>query len=255
MTKKKQVDWNNVVFLPVVGKSYKAHGRAYLGKRVMVLGASHYCEHYEDEKGCGKACAHYGKYHLKLVGGERLYFGDCCERFTEIVYARYRSRLKVPKVTGKKNPNAWTGTFSRFYNSFFKDGNPSDKVRNRLLDHLVCTEYVQGAEARKSNENNGKLMKAQRNFDELVKTVKQFKPDVIIAWGPRAWEGLCQGIQNDANSNVVDEKHVSLAGCCVTVIRTQHPSSWGKNGFDREEFQRRLQLAGIKLCSVKGNAD
>lgn len=247
---------NIVTFKPVVGVDYEKHGRAYLGRRVMILGASHYCEHFCWDKGCGPSCAHYGKYHLELIGGESLYFGKRCERFTEIVYGRYRNRLKVPrKPSDRKRPDSWMGTFSRFYNSFFKDGNPSDKVRNRLLDHLVCTEYVQGAEARKNDENNGELMKAQRNFDELKKQVIQLKPEVIIAWGPRAWDGLCKGIQNDVNSNVMDEKQVSLGGCCVKVIRTQHPSSWGKNGFDREVFQRQLQLAGIKLRSAKGNVD
>ena len=88
---------NSVVFDPVVGVDYQKHGRAYLGRRVMILGASHYCEHFCREKGCGPACAHYGKYYLELNGGERLYFGDCCERFTEIVYERYRNRLKVPR--------------------------------------------------------------------------------------------------------------------------------------------------------------
>ena len=249
---------NTVTFKPVVGVDYEQHGRAYLGRRVMILGASHYCEHFCWDKGCGPSCAHYGKYHLELIGGESLYFGKRCERFTEIVYGRYRNRLKVPrKPSDRKRPDSWMGTFSRFYNSFFKDGNPSDKVRNRLLDHLVCTEYVQGAEARKNDENNGELMKAQRNFDELVKTIKRFKPDVIIAWGARVWNGICDKIFDMSKIDVRDSVMVemSIGGCQVKIVNAPHPSSWGKNGFDRAEFQGLLQWAGIKLRSAKGNVD
>ena len=239
--KEKESVVNSVVFDPVVGVDYKKHGRAYLGRRVMILGASHYCEHFCWDKGCGPSCAHYGKYHLKLIGGERLYFGKRCERFTEIVYERYCKRMKVPrKPSDRKRPDGWMGTFSRFYNSFFKVGNPTDEERTRLLGHLVCTEYVQGSEAKEWKEHNDKLMKAQRNFDELTGQVKRLKPDVIIVWGPRAWREICARAGIDCRK---EKSKVVLGGHQVELLNTPHPAASVK----RSEFQRRLRSAGIVL--------
>ncbi len=241
---------NKVVFKPIVGMSYMAHGRDYLGKRVMVLGTSNYCEHYKDEKGCGEACAHYGKYYLHVVGRkDPLYFGARCEKFSEIVYMRYCNRLKEPKLTDGKDPNAWMRTFSRFFNSFFVDGNPSDKVRNQLLDHIVCTEYVQGAEADKGSKNSKELMESDRNYHEFVKQVKLWKPDVVIVWGKRVWREVCRRIGIVGKGAVM--KEVSFDGCLVKLLTIPHPSSYGSTGFQRKEFQRLLKRAEVKLLSTR----
>ena len=228
---------NTVTFKPEIGSDYENCGRAYLGKRIMIIGASHYCEHFRWEKGCGQNCAYYGKYHLKVIGRELpLHFGSCCERFTEIVYERYRNWLKVPD----KGKNRWMGTLTRFYNAFFVEGNPTDEARNRLLKYLVCTEYVQGSEAKEWKEHNDTLMTAQRNFDELSRQVRRLKPDVIIVWGPRVWQEICKRTGVDSRK---ESAKAVLGGRQVELLNTPHPSASVK----RTEFQRRLRSVGIAL--------
>lgn len=237
---------STVIFNPVVGKDYKTKGREYLGRRVMVLGASNYCEHFDPAIGCGPSCKKYGKYHLVAEGPSgrcEEYFGRRCECFTEIVYERYRRRLRVSGLR-----NDWMRTFFRFYNAFFVGGNPSDAVRCQLLDHLVCTEYVQGAEAGGWSVNSAEAMASDRNFKELVKEVKDLEPDVIIVWGPRVWNEICRQAGFSEHASVMLD--MVLGGHRVKMLRVPHPSSYGKNGFRREAFQGLLEKCGVRLLSV-----
>ena len=245
---------NTVVFDPVEGCEYEAHGREYLGKRVMVVGASHYCkEHYSKENGCSSRCSHYWKRYVWIVGTmEPLYFGCGCKRFTESIFKCYRGRLKVQTETGEKCSNGWMGTFSRFYNSFFCDGNPSVATRNRLLDYLVCTEYMQGAESSSPYEHNDEMMGGRRNYEEFVKQVERLKPDVVIVWGARVWKTLCKWTATAYKDMPFDKKTMTLGIHKAEVIRIPHPASrHDKCRFDREEFQEVLKSAQVKLLSVK----
>lgn len=227
-----------VVFCPVVGKGYVNLGRDYLGRRVMIVGASNYCEHYCDTTGCGHKCAYYGK-HLLEIKGDPLDFGSHCERFTEVVYERYRAGL-----TRKEEPK-WMRTFSRFYNSFFNGRTPTREERNSLLDHLVCTEYVQGSVADNGYQTNRRMMESDWNFTCLEKHVSDNKPDVVIVWGAGSWREICRRTGIADVSSAIQE--VKIGGCKVTLLHVSHPASFGKHGFDRKAFQRQLKTVGVKL--------
>ena len=227
-----------VVFCPVVGKGYVNLGRDYLGRRVMIVGASNYCEHYCNATGCGNKCVHYGKHSLE-IDGKPFDFGRHCERFSEIVYERYRSGL-----TRKDEPK-WTGTFSRFYNSFFNGRTPTREERNSLLDHLVCTEYVQGSVADNGYQTNRRMMESDWNFTCLEKHVSDNKPDVVIVWGAGSWREICRRTGIADVSPAIQE--VKIGGCKVTLLHVPHPASFGKHGFDRKAFQRQLKTVGVKL--------
>ena len=246
---------NTVVFDPLVGCKYEEHGRECLGRHVMIVGASHYCkEHYSKENGCSRKCSHYGKHYVCIVGTmEPLYFGRGCKAFTESIYKCYRGRLKVQDETGEKCSSGWMGTFSRFYNSFFGDGNPSVATRNKLLDHLVCTEYMQGVESGSPDEHNDEMMGGKRNYEEFVKQVERLKPDVVIVWGPRVWKSLCKWTGTDYQDMPFDKKTMLLGGHQAEVVRIPHPASRrGNSRFDREDFQNLLKSEHVKLLSVKG---
>ena len=227
-----------VVFCPVVGKGYVNLGRDYLGRRVMIVGASNYCEHYCNATGCGNKCVHYGKHSLE-IDGKPFDFGRHCERFSEIVYERYRAGL-----TRKDEPK-WMGTFSRFYNSFFNGRTPTREERNSLLDHLVCTEYVQGSVADNGYQTNRRMMESDWNFTCLEKHVSDNKPDVVIVWGAGSWREICRRTGIADVSPAIQE--VKIGGCKVTLLHVPHPASFGKHGFDRKAFQRQLKKVGVKL--------
>ena len=46
----------SLFFDPYVGKNF---GPSLLGKRVLAVGASHYCSYFRREIGCGEKCEHY----------------------------------------------------------------------------------------------------------------------------------------------------------------------------------------------------
>lgn len=240
----KRSEMNTVVFDPVIGREYEENGGRILGRRILVVGASHYCEHYNSKTGCGENCVCYGNYRM-TIGGRELYCGRSCERFTAMVYERYRNRL------GMRNERRWMRTLSRFYNSFFEGGNPTDEERNSLLDHLVCTEYVQGAEAKVGEQNNPLLMEAVRNFDELVRCVERVKPEVVVFWGSRVWREVCRHLRISETYAVKLE--IELGGNQVTLIRVSHPSSRGRNGFNRTEFAQLLKSSGVRLLRAGRN--
>jgi len=225
-----------VTFVPVVGAKYTLQGKRMLGRRVMVVGASHYCEHFEHAVGCNALCAHFGKYHFAYKGGE-LFFGKRCERFSHVVLERYRRRL------GEPDERRWFRTFSKFYNAFFGNAVPH-KTRIALIDLMVSTEYVQGAEVRGPNGNSREAMEADRNFEVFRNTIAELKPEVIIFWGPRAWHEVCKRM------NGADEKadilHVTLDKRKLTLVRVPHPAS---STFNRNIFQ--VQLKSVGICADK----
>lgn len=228
---------NTVVFRPFIGKDYNAKGRKLLGRRVMVVGASHYCkDHFKVETGCSEKCRGYGK--RRQPDSNKVWnFGRRCERFTQVVYECYR----------KYGGEYWFGTFTRFYNSFFDgDGEgPSHSDRIKLLDHMVCTEYMQGVEGGGPHSNDDAEMAADRNFIELEKVVAEQKPDVIIFWGPRVWKEVCRHCKTDDSGP--DIQFTKIGGRQVKIVRTPHPSAYGKRGFDRKHFQDQLKEVDVKL--------
>ncbi len=229
----KGVVMNNVVFNPYVGKDYESNGEKFLGKRIMVVGASHYCEHYTVEKGCSDKCPHYGNY--RFHDDNQWFFGKKCERFTEIVIERYRKRH------GGKGERNWFRTFSSFYNSFFMNKPSRHEDRIRILDHIVHTEYLQGAEGANNSVNNKNEMKSDRNFVEFSKMIATYKPDVVLFWGPRAWREASR--RCDVNDMTPDIISVHLEGVDVKLVHVCHPS----RGFKRARFQAQLNELGIRL--------
>ena len=225
-----------VTFLPVVGDKYYSQGRRVLGRRVMVVGASHYCEHFEPTIGCNALCEHFGKYYVACEGKE-LYFGKRCERFSYVVLERYRKQI------GNPDERRWFRTFSKFYNAFFPSHIPH-KARIALMDLTVSAEYVQGAEVRGPNGSSSEAMASDRNFYEFKKTVVKLKPEVVIFWGARSWHEVCKRI------SVANEKddilHVVLDRRKLTLLRVPHPSS---SVFNRGHFREQLKCVGI--CADK----
>ena len=233
---------NNVVFNPYVGKDYESNGKKFLGKRVMVIGASHYCEYYTLEAGCSDKCPHYGKY--RFHNDDKWYFGKKCERFTEIVIERYRAQF------GGKGEKNWFRTFSRFYNLFFdiKSRMPNHEECKCLLDHIVHTEYLQGAEGDNPKAHNMIEMTANRNFDEFTKTVVRYEPNIIFFWGPRAWNEVCRCCDIDARAS--DIQSALIGGVKVQLARVPHPSAYGRGGLKKERFQAQLKELGVKLIEL-----
>lgn len=202
---------NTVVFLPYVGSNYQVTKRTVFGKRLMFMGASHYCEHYCRKTGCGENCPFYGKYYFDQG---RLYFGKKCEKFTNIVIGRY-----LEESNGKKEH--WFKTFDKMFKQFTKTGEVSEETRKRILDNIIYFEYCEGAEGCDPYMHNQKLMEDFRNYQELENVVAQYKPNVLVVHGARVKKLIAHyaGVKDPQRCYAT-----RIAGQSVDVLNLKHPA-------------------------------
>ena len=147
-------------FTPWIGCLYGGRGSA-LPKRVMVLGASHYC---------GNRCADCGnpKAHPE------------CAVFTRDVVRDYLS----DKCSGY-----WKKTFTTFINSVFGRATTAEE-RRQFMDSIVFANFLQRAEGRDANEKHNEYFQLPANLDAFKATIREYRPDVIVTWGDRVWNAI-----------------------------------------------------------------
>lgn len=198
--KLKSATMENVFFLPFVGRDYLSGG--IFGRRVMVLGESHYC---------GERCASCG------VPGKA---GDCAA-FTSGVIERY--------LDPKAEREPWMNTYLKFERSLV--GHETDQAeRERIWRSLLFFNYLQVAmdETRKAGTHE-QYQQAQKAFYE---TLDQYRPESVIVWGKRLWEYLPGDERWRAEEDlVVDGEHVATGsyaldnGQRARVTAVYHPSA------------------------------
>jgi hypothetical protein len=147
----------NVFFPPWVGKFYFEKG--YNGKKIMVLGESHYCGDCDSCKNTIEEC----RFVINLVND----------------YLNYKNR------NGKFYN--WMRTFTRFTNIFFGEQCNIEKINN-FWNSIIYYNYVQ-----KSTEDK-RISPTQQMFknseDAFFQILKEYNPDIIIVWGKRLWDSL-----------------------------------------------------------------
>ena len=190
----------NVFFLPFVGRDYLSGG--IFGRRVMVLGESHYC---------GERCANCG------VPGKA---GDCAA-FTSGVIERY--------LDPKAEREPWMNTYLKFERSLV--GHETDQAeRERIWRSLLFFNYLQVAmdETRKAGTHE-QYQQAQKAFYE---TLDQYRPESVIVWGKRLWNYLPGDERWRAEEDlVIDGEHVATGsyaldnGQRARVTAVYHPSA------------------------------
>ena len=151
----------NVFFLPFVGRDYLSGG--IFGRRVMVLGESHYC---------GERCANCG------VPGKA---GDCAA-FTSGVIERY--------LDPKAEREPWMNTYLKFERSLV--GHETDQAeREKIWQSLLFFNYLQVAmdETRKAGTHE-QYQQAQKAFYE---TLDQYRPESVIA---RSFGTICREMRD-----------------------------------------------------------
>ena len=194
----------NLFFLPFVGYDYSSGG--IFGKRVMILGESHYC---------GEKCADCG------VAGKA---GDCAAFTTNVIKAYL-------------NPNTererWMSTYLKFERSLVEHETDGDG-RQRIWQSLLFFNFLQVAmdETRQAGTQE-QYLQAQRAFYEVL---DQYLPEYIIVWGKRLWGFLPgDGRWREEKDIVIDGQHIATGsyrlgnGERARVMAVYHPSvgySW-----------------------------
>lgn len=206
-------DFNSVFFLPRVGKNYSKGG--IFGKRIMVLGESHYCaEHCAD---CGAPC-----------------HNTECGNFTSNVMERY--------FDADCEYEPWMNTFRKFERSLV------NKVTDRTLsreiwDSLLFYNYLQVAMTQSRVAGNKEdYFNAETAFYEILEV---YRPEFVIVWGYRLWNNLPNGESWGWNEDVnidgtlYENGYYQLKdGSKVNIIAIQHPSS----GYSWDYWHRVIDL-------------
>ena len=184
--------------MPYIGK-YFANGGLF-GKRIMILGESHYCD--------GGCCD---------CGNCRLY--KQCVSFTQDVIRDF--------LDESKDRQNWMRTFVKFERSLI--GKMTDCTsRRKIWNSVMFYNYLQVAMGGPRKAGTSAQYKQATNafFDVIDK----YEPECIIAWGKRLWNNMPNERWQDGDDIVIDGYHVATGyyllrnGKRVKVVAVYHPS-------------------------------
>lgn len=194
---------DSIFFRPFVGSGYADGGM--FGKRIMVLGESHYCD--EGCADCGNCLRH----------------RECME-FTKGVLGQY--------LDDSVERQRWMQTFLKFERSLV--GRETDqRLRQRIWQSMVFYNYLQMAMG--GPREAGTAAQYREAGEALFSVMEQYQPQYIIAWGNRLWDKLPGEHWTDGRDIIFDGHRVatgaySLAnGRKVKAMAVNHPSvgySW-----------------------------
>ena len=168
---------NNIFFQPFVGKDYADGG--IFGKRIMVLGESHYCD-----EGCADC-------------------GDCrlhreCMGFTQGVLRDY-----LDEGTERQN---WMRTFVKFERSLV--GEETDQaMRLKIWNSVVFFNYLQVAMG--GPREAGTSAQYRQAGEAFFEVINKYQPEYVIAWGNRLWDKMPGEHWLNGDDIVVDGYHVA----------------------------------------------
>lgn len=195
---------SNIFFKPFVGLSYTSGG--IFGKRVMILGESHYCE--EKCVDCGNSMTH----------------PECCA-FTNGVVGDYLNESL------ERQP--WMSTYLKFERSLV--GHETDWAeRRKIWNSVVFYNYLQVAMS--GTREEGTAQQYEEAAEPFFEVLEKYRPQYVIVWGSRLWGYMPAGERWSWNADIVVDGNANKCGnyalkdgSKVKIIPVYHPSvgySW-----------------------------
>lgn len=191
---------NDIFFTPYKGKDYESGG--IFGKRIMILGESHYCD--EGCMDCGIARLH-----------------PECADFTKKVVADYLNE-NAPR-------GGWKNTFLKFERSLV--GHVTDwPERRRIWQSVMFYNYLQVSMG--GPQQAGTQQQYEEAGKAFYKVIDKYRPEYIITWGRRLLGKLPDDDRWHAIGGIVAGEYgggfgsYSLSGSGRSLILwVNHPSS------------------------------
>ena len=236
---------NTVVFEPYVGNAYEKNTETEFKRRILIVGASHYCFYYKRDAGCTAACAMYGK---KRDVGDGRDCGERCEWLSKSVIKAYCENDRCVDDKGKEH-SGWKRTFTKFTNAFIEKRSSGSRipVNSDVFKHLVDVEYVQGVEGAAHNDTNRVLFSAERNFEELKKTIRKMKSEIVVLWGPRVINEVYGRFGKTGSTKDIEE--IDFEGRMITLVACRtHPAS---NDWNADDLRNLLTRVGVRPLKAK----
>lgn len=208
-------------FCPCKGEFYGTEN-SILSKKLLVVGASHYCRHFSE---CDANCGVRAK-------------DEKCAGFTNDVIDTY---LYVDESMG------WKKTYTAFVNSVF--GHHTDfEERCRFFQSVVFVNYLQRAEGEKGYEKHDQWFRDIQNADAFKQTIMEYAPDVIVVWGTRVWNALpWNDFIIDHAFSTGEVKKCSWQGNAFTLLKVRHPSI----GYSRAKHYHLFQQNEVYIVPDK----
>lgn len=180
---------SQVHFLPWVGENYE---KGICGRKVLVLGESHYCAKPEDD--------------------------------TPYITREVIADLLEPGSEHEANKNTYT-KFERALAGKVLDWQGKSELWNSVIFYNFVQTPMNGP--RKSPF----IKEFQDSFAAFLEVLEQYRPDCVIAWGKRLYERLPPAGRQGKTVLLPDGTsletwaYVLSDGKCVAVLPIQHPSS------------------------------
>jgi hypothetical protein len=207
----------NVFYKPWVGKKYQTEG--FKGKKIMILGESHYCD-----EGCGDC-------------GNSINHPNCTS-FTIDVIANF-----LEYKSGKGVFKGWMNTFTKFGNIFFNKELDYLETKD-FWDSVIFYNFVQFAtpEARVAPYKK----EFEKSSDAFFEILKFHMPNLVIAWGERLWNNLPTNGEDGEDIVIGDIKGkfytYTLNETKIQLFYIYHPSSSSFNYSSHEFINRALEM-------------
>lgn len=186
-------------FHPFVGSKYNNEG--FEGKKILVLGESHYCSDQCEECGTIKS--------------------NECNNFTNIVLNKF-----INYKEGKDPFENWMKTFTKFANIFTGKKLTQSEIIE-FYNSIIFYNFVQFAIC------GPRVSPTEKQFDDsmpaFLEVLAKYKPDLIIIWGERLWDNI-QNIGRWGNevylsSNVLKPYYFTVDNQEIPAFHIYHPSS------------------------------
>lgn len=194
---------DEIFFRPFVGSQYAGGGM--FGKRIMVVGESHYCD--EGCRDCGDCLRH----------------RECMD-FTKGVVESY-----LDESNGRER---WMQTFLKFERSLI--GRETDQaLRQRIWQSVAFYNYLQVAMG--GPREAGTAAQYRQAGTAFFTIMEKYQPEYIIVWGNRLWDKLPGEHWADGTDITIDGYRVPTgsytlnSGRRVKAMAVNHPSvgySW-----------------------------
>lgn len=203
----------HVFFLPHVGKDYGGRGSIF-GKRLCVVGASHYAPDVEDfQSGNGR----------------------------EIWRMMTRNTVHDYLDPNFRAERRWKSTYTKFVNAFFGRGTTVEE-RRRFFDSVVFFNYLQRLEGRDGNESHPEYYAEVLHFLAFREIVSATRPDVVVAWGSKVWGELSRRFPEAERSAAFPRRiRAEIDGHAFTLLGVRHPSA----AFSRGKHEALFRAQGL----------
>ena len=195
---------SHINFRPWVGKNYLSQG--YKGKRILVLGESHYCGESINGGDCYPSCTK-----------EKIRQNDCFSFTTNVIRDYVYAYSGVP----------FEQTFLCFERAFVGK-ELTQEERETFWEGVVFYNYIQFAQdgPRKSIKPEY-WAESELAFKELL---EEYMPDYIIVWGVRLYEGLPDwggehSLLQISENDSTDVWTYTIQGKKIPALLVHHPSS------------------------------